>query len=274
MSDHTNKTFYCISGLPRSGSTLLCNILNQNPRFHATQTSGLIHLILLVRNNWDNIEDLKIGSDELAKFRVMKSIIPAFYYDQEAPVIFDKSRGWPQYLETLEWILGHQAKVLVTVRDIRDILSSFEKIWRTESKNNLIPQEKRNMHKFSTVEDRCEVWLSPKEPVGRAYNAIKDALVRGYGDRMHFVFFEKLTSQPQRVMKEIYDFLDEPYFQHDFNHIKQTTFEDDRMRGFSDLHTIRPQIEPLPSDWEGILGSFAEKYAELNFWDQKIAQDI
>lgn len=36
------KKYYFISGLPRSGSTLLANILAQNPRFHATATSGIL----------------------------------------------------------------------------------------------------------------------------------------------------------------------------------------------------------------------------------------
>ena len=32
-----------ISGLPRSGSTLLANLLAQNPRFHSTATSGILN---------------------------------------------------------------------------------------------------------------------------------------------------------------------------------------------------------------------------------------
>jgi len=34
-----SKTFHFISGLPRSGSTLLSAILRQNPRFYAGMTS-------------------------------------------------------------------------------------------------------------------------------------------------------------------------------------------------------------------------------------------
>lgn len=29
-----------VSGLPRAGTTLLCQILNSNPTFHVTPTSG------------------------------------------------------------------------------------------------------------------------------------------------------------------------------------------------------------------------------------------
>ncbi len=37
--------FHFISGLPRSGSTLLAAILKQNPRFHASMSSGLGALV-------------------------------------------------------------------------------------------------------------------------------------------------------------------------------------------------------------------------------------
>jgi len=39
------KEIYFINGMPRSGSTLLCNILAQNPEFHVTPTSGLSELV-------------------------------------------------------------------------------------------------------------------------------------------------------------------------------------------------------------------------------------
>jgi len=41
MSKNQPKTVHFVSGLPRSCSTLLCNLLAQNPRVHATPTSPL-----------------------------------------------------------------------------------------------------------------------------------------------------------------------------------------------------------------------------------------
>ena len=263
----TQKEFYFVSGMPRSGSTLLCNILNQNPRFHATATSGVLDLILLVRNNWNLIPELKLLPDDLTKFRVLKSIMPSFYANIEGPVIFDKSRGWPAHLEMAETLLGTKAKILIPVRDIRDVLASFEKIWRKEAALKIIPQEKEHAEKFQTVEGRCEVWLQTNQPVGKAYNAIKDALARGYRDRMHFIYFNELTENPERTMRDIYKFLGEEYYPHDFNNVEQSTHEDDRIYGFTDLHTIRNEVKPLISDWKKILGEQAEKYGKLNFWD-------
>lgn len=53
----TDKIIHLMAGLPRSGSTLMCNILNQNPRFHATSTSGILDIVLTIRNQWENVND-------------------------------------------------------------------------------------------------------------------------------------------------------------------------------------------------------------------------
>lgn len=266
MPDHK---FNFVSGLPRSGSTLLCNILNQNPRFHATATSGVLDLLLLVRNNWNLIPELKFLPDDFARFRVLKSILPAFYADVQKPIIFDKSRGWPAHIEMAEGLLGTKVKILVTVRDIRDVIASFERIWRKESALRIISQERENLEQFQTIEGRCEVWLRPNQPVGKAYNNMRDALLRGFGDRMHFIFFEELTSNPEKVMRGVYEFLGEEYYPHDFNNVPQSTHEDDRVYDFSDLHSIRSEVKPVFSYWREVLGEQAEKYGKLNFWNNR-----
>lgn len=261
-----DKSIVTISGLPRSGSTLLCNILNQNPRFHATATSGVLSMLLLVKNNWNAIVEFRAVRNESAKLRVLRSMLFSFYADQDKKIIFDKSRGWPQQLEMLESILGHKAKMLVTVRDLRDVLSSFEKLWRKESKTGQTSQEKDFPIEFQSVAGRAEVMMRANQPVGSSYQKMKDALLRGFADRMHFIFFEELTTNPEKVLRAVYKFLGEPYFEHDFANIAQSTKEDDFFHGFTDLHQIRNEVKPVPSDWQVILGEVGTKYENYNFW--------
>ncbi len=275
MKNNINpKKFYFISGLPRSGSTLLCNILNQNPRFHATATSGVLQMIINTRNTWNNIQEFKAVRNEPAKLRVLKSMLQSFYSDVEKPVIFDKCRGWPGQFELLESLVENDVKILITVRDIRDILASFEKLYRKETKKgHQISQEKAFPVEFQTVEGRCEVFMKANQPVGSAYNTIKDALRRGFGKKMHFVFFEELTTNPKKVIDDIYKFLGEEPFEHDFKNIEQTTKEDDLFHGFTDLHTIKNTIMTPVSDWKETLGPFAEKYDKFNFWNKAVRKE-
>ena len=110
--------------------------------------------------------------------------------------------------------------------------------------------------------------MSADQPLGLAYNRVTDALVRGYKDRMYFIDFDDLTREPGRVMSNIYTFLGEEQFLHDFNNVKQVTWEDDTVHGFKGLHDIRSKVEPMKPQWPTVLGQWAEGFNKLNFWKQ------
>ncbi len=265
VSDQLRK-YYFVSGMPRSGSTLLCNILAQNPRFHTTGTNGIMDVMFGVRNSWDKLVEFQTAPNEPAKLRVLRGIFENFYSDVSRPVIFDKCRGWLSLLEMAEAVLGHKAKVLVPVRDMRDVLASFEKLWRETSKTAQVGQESQFYFDFQTVQGRTNVWLRADQPVGLAYNRIVDAVNRGYLDRMLFVDFDDLTMRPKETFKRIYDFLGEPLFEHNFNHVEQVTWEDDSVHGFKGLHNIRHKVEPMKPQWPHILGEWSRSIEKYNFW--------
>jgi sulfotransferase len=265
-----NIQIYFISGLPRSGSTLLANILAQNPRFHSTATSGILEILFLVRNGWDNVLEFRAAVDraenEADKVRVLRGILEAYHAGRGQPVVFDKSRSWLAHLELAEKLLDRPAKVLVPVRDVREVLASFERLWRGSAATGQVAQEARNYAEFQTVAGRCNVWMRLDQPVGMALNRIKDARQRGFADRMHFVRFEQLTRSPASTLRAAYEFLGEPWFEHDFERVEQVTAEDDRVFGFPDLHTIRTRVEPVPPRWPEILGEAGLRHAGLEVW--------
>lgn len=260
--------FHFISGLPRSGSTLLANLLAQNPRFHTTQTSGIAEVMFQVRNNWNNMVEWQAHPDDEGKVRVIRAILESYYENVDKPVIFDKSRAWVSLLEMAETALGYKPKVLVPVRDIRDVLASFEKLWRKNAGTSQLSQEQQRYAQFQSIEGRCAVWMSHDQPVGIAYNRVKDAVVRGYLEQMYFVEFDKLTSNPKEEIRKIYKFLGEKHYKHDFDNVEQVTWENDAFHGIKDLHTIRQKIEPMEPQWPEVLGHAAEPYANLSFWEK------
>ena len=261
------KTIHMIAGLPRSGSTLLCNILNQNPRFHATSTSGILDIVLAIRNQWENVDAFRASPNKEGKNAVIKTILPSYYSTVDRPVVFDKSRGWGGYIEMAEHILDRKIKMLVPVRDIVDILASFEKLYRGQAHEWQFPQEKTDFHEWQTVQGRAEIWMRNNQPVGSAYNRILDAIARGFEDRMLFVEFENLTRNPAWTMQSIYQFLEEQPFMHDFNNVEQVTEENDDIHGIPGLHVIRPKIEPVEVDAKSLIGDAAhEKFKNAQFW--------
>ncbi|HAO64394.1 TPA: hypothetical protein DCQ44_00230 [Candidatus Taylorbacteria bacterium] len=263
------KDFYFVAGMPRSGSTLLCNILAQNPRFHTTGTSGVMDVMFGVRNAWDGLTEFKAAPNEAGKMRVLRGILDNYYSDIEKPIVFDKCRGWLSLIEMGEKVLGQKMKIIVPVRDVRDVLASFEKLWRAAAAVSQVRQESQNYFKFQTVQGRTEVWMQADQPVGLAYNRVVDAVQRGYSDRLLLVDFDVMTANPKKVFADIYKFLGEKPFEHNFNNVKQVTWEDDSVHGFKGLHDIRSRVEPMKPQWPTVLGPFAEQYGKLNFWKNK-----
>lgn len=264
-----NKDFYFISGLPRSGSTLICNILAQNPRFNISSTSGIMDVMFGVRNQWDNLVEFKASPNPEGKIRVLRGILESYYSNADEPVVFDKCRGWLSLIGMAEEVLGHKVKIIVPVRDVRDVMASFEKLWRESSKTTQTVQESMNYFNFQTVQGRANTWLQADQPLGLAYNRLTDAIQRGYGDRLFLVDFDDLTNNPSETFDKIYEFLGEEKFVHDFENVKQVTWENDDVHGIKNLHSIRKTVKPMKPQWPEILGGFAEKYGEMNFWKQK-----
>ena len=67
-------------------------------------------------------------------------------------------------------------------------------------------------------------------------------------------------------MRLVYDFIGEPWFEHDFENLVYDAPEFDQGLGMSGLHKVRRKVEMtqrrtiLPPD-------IFEKYAELSFWN-------
>lgn len=262
----SGRRMYFLGGLPRSGSTLLCNILAQNPRIHTTHTSGCADMLFGIRNAWDQLIEHKAHPDSQAQRRVLRAVLQSYHGDVGTPVILDKSRGWVSVIEMVRPLLDHPPRVIVPVRDVRDVLASFELIWRQQSALGQIPGERENYFQFQAVEGRLAFWMRPDQPVGLALNRIRDVVVRGHGSLLHFVPFERLTSNPRGTLADIYAFLEEEPYPHDFESVDQVTEENDAIHGFTGLHRIRPKVEPIASRWPVVLGEAAEQYARMNFW--------
>lgn len=246
------KTIHFVSGLPRSCSTLLCNILAQNPRIHATATSPLHEIGYIARKVFQTDEAKAVTGTVMENMffnYVRGGCQSAFDGLTDRPVVADKCRSYIGHLDQLFHIFPN-AKVLVPVRDIRGILCSVEKKRRIHP-SPFIAAEEANPVNFTTAEKRAQSWLQTP-PLGIGIERLYEATLR-FKDKLHFVHAEDLTSNPKETMKSIWNYLGEEQFIHDFNDIKQYTNEVDIGWPYGD-HTIRPKVKPLIPDWNEILG--------------------
>ncbi len=248
-----DRPVYVVAGLPRSGSTLLMNILGQNPRCSVTPTSGILGSLVNIRDSWDKNEAFRAqprAVSEQIKINVLRSMLNGYMAHVDKPIFIDKNRMWLEYVELLGALIGKEnIRLIITVRDLRDVLASFETRWRETATLSQPPLEAQDLVKSKTAIGRLELYTDPMQPVGRAFNAIRDAVTRGWIEQMHFVEYEALTGKPKATLKGIYDFLGEPQYEHDFDNIEQVTYEDDFIYGLKDLHTIRKKVAPQKPRW-------------------------
>lgn len=257
------KTVHFVNGMPRSGSTLLCNVLAQNPDFHSTPTSGLSEIISNLNLFWKQTDIIKASEKPEKLLQIVKDLLQSFHYDTNRPIIFNKSRAWVLLIELIENAIQKEMKIIVTTRKIPCILASLEKLYRKELKTpDSVMQP--TIETF-TLEGRLNLWTSREGIVGLAFNNIRDAIIRGHAKKIHFLDFDEFTISPKIKMKELYEFLEKPYFEHDFNNVQQYTTENDREYGFTSLHHIRSQICPVRDDSREILGNNVDIYKHFNY---------
>ena len=266
-------TIVPVSGLPRSGSTLLVNLLAQNPAFHVTPTNDLITLVNGVRNQWHRLPGFMAQGLKSVQPRVASALRGLTYgfYEKElsqGKVVFDKNRGWLGNIELLEEVYGREVRVICTIRDVRSVLGSFEKLYRANplARNQYVGQ---NYLKSQTAHGRAQILLGDGGVVGASVNMIRDALGRGVSDRLILVPYQTLTHEPQATLNRIHDRLNVPRFAYNPDRVVQVTHEEDAIHGWGhDLHTIRPRVEPARErPWEGILPPRTARWVDAEYAD-------
>lgn len=259
------KTIHFISGLPRSGTTLISNILKQNPETHSEAVSSLSSIFGSINANWSGIEANQEYPNYQAKKGVLESVLHGYYSHIDKPIIIDKDRGWVPLIPTVEAVLQRQVKILVCVRNPAEILTSFE---RLRKENPLFfTRSDQNLREGSNVASRAYYYAGPDGPLGLAHTNIKDAITMGYLDRLLFVDYNLFCGSPKSQIKRIYDFFELPAFDHDFKNIIQTEQYNDMAVGLPNLHTIKPEISKTTVNCVQYLGlDLYEQYNRETFW--------
>ena len=247
------KQIHYTSGLPRSCSTLLQNLLAQNPRVHATGTSGVHEIMYLSKaffktEEFRTIPDPKDGEALYLDF-MRAGIVNAFDNQTDRPVVVDKCRSCIGSANLL-FQLFPDAKLLVPVRDIRGVLSSMEKKFQQHPGFQLEGSQ-ADTARVQTIEGRCQFWLD-HPPVGIAVQRLHE-LAKNHKDKVMFVHAEDLTNDTQNTMNKVWKYLGEEPFIHNTQNVEQYTQEHELGWPFGD-HTIRQEVKPLKPDWNETLG--------------------
>ena len=243
-----------ISGLPRSGSTLLAALLRQNPAVHAGITSPVSAMVGALLPEMSAGSEGSVFFDAAQRAAVLRGVFENYYHAvHPTRTVFDTSRGWTARLDLLGRLFP-DTRVICCVRPLPWIIDSVERLIRRN------PFELSKIFGFEpggTVYSRAEGLMSPAGMIGFALNAMKQGMHGEGAHRMLLLPYDTLVGRPAEAMAAVYDFTGLPRFEHDFNQVSLEVGEFDARLGTPGLHEVRREVRLserptiLPPDlWE------------------------
>lgn len=258
------RKYNFISGLPRSGTTLLSAILKQNPRF----TAGISDVVQGYATSIIDSTNTGVGIDTTITIEKRREIIRSIFdtfYSNNNEVCFNTNRGWSAATSLLK-DLYPDFRMIVCVREIPWILDSFEQL---NAKNPYTVKALYHHQNNLSVYERTNM-LMGNLPNFAGYVAgplanVKQSLFCNERDQICYVEYDDLVKNPLIIMKKIYNFIGESWFEHDFDNVEDSYDEFDVGAKIEGLHRVRKRVEfkqrrsILPNDlWH--------QYASSSFW--------
>lgn len=223
------KQIIFLSGLPRTGSTLLTAILSQNSKIHTEGNSAVCQLMWDVKMSCENNASQQLKANN--KLQVQRNIIskiPEIYYSStNKPFILDKCRSWtlPANVNLIKEYITNKPKIIVMVRPLKEIVESFVYI---NSINNI---------KFNIE----ELLVKDSEPIMRSLSGVEFAF-KQKNDDFIFIQYHHLVEEPQKTINKIYAFCGIEQYNHNYTNITNKNFENDNVYQLPGFHNVRTTL--------------------------------
>jgi len=231
-----DKQFYFLSGLPRTGSTLLSSILSQNPNIHAEGSSHVCELMWQCfncslndeKNGWSN-EVLEADRGETVH-HILNTISNLYYSNINKPIIIEKNRNWtlPANLNLIKNFITDKPKIIVLVRPIQEIVASFVHL-----------REKNNWSQDTLFNGLlCE----GTNPIMLPLEGAVWAKQNNHGEFL-FISYDELIFETNTTLTKIYNFYGWQKFEHNLQNINRPFVQKDEVWNLIGLHDVRQNIE-------------------------------
>ena len=257
---------YCL-GLPRTCSSVIMNILNENPRIFTTGTCPLPYFVEACNEKSNTISEfIALDKDVLNKSYInflRQGMRGWFEAMTDKPIVFSKSRLWSECLPHT-FAFDPNSKYLVILRDLRDIICSFDSLlWK-------YPQVNTTFHKES-FEERMEIYCTDgSSNLGRPLHMLPHLMEVAHMNPNIFLVckHEHFNENPKETLQQIYKWLGEPNFDHDFDNIpKPDYYEHDTVYGALVNHKTGTKLKKLEPRWTKIMTEEQSKMViENNQW--------
>ncbi len=255
------KIHHFLTGLPRSGSTVLASILNQNPEVYVTPTSPMLNVSVAMQTAWRDDPTVKANYYEEQARNLTKAILPAYWQHRHESIILDKGRGWSKNMPTASVLFGYPMKAISVERDLPSIMASWLTLLH-KNPNNFAERNVRMKGFIANDENlMAEMWFHMvKECMEGKAQLRQDA-----PGQFIVINYDDLVNNPKNELLKITEFLNLPEWNYQFKNIINNTVDDDLIAwGLAGLHTIRPKLEKTAKDPRLVLGDILfERFVDL-----------
>ena len=207
-----DKKLICVSGLPRSGSTLLCQLLGQHPDIYSIgHSSPLCGAVNNIRHHISDSDfllsqldcDFELGYQRLKN--AYTGFISGWFNETDRPAVVDKNRGWLRAVEMVHDLVPDY-RILVCIRNPLQIFGSIEA--RHDKTRLLDFPDHIDAH---GAYSRAERLFGNNGIIGSPMNDIgdvSDILKQQIHERIYYVPFEPLINQPVDSMNTLFDWIE------------------------------------------------------------------
>jgi len=262
-----------LAGLPRSGSTLLRSILNQNPSLHSGPISPSVELLYYTDKYFQSSEMLLASPNPQGCYDVLSNMMDQFYHNimerEGKSKIIEFNRAIPNNIERFRTYIKEDIKIVCPVRSIPEILASFiSLIHRNSDKVSFVDQYLID-NKIKVNDDtRCDYLMSDYGIVGQALFAMSRPYLRGEENLLKIVEYDDLVERTDEVMREVYDFWELEKYQHTYENLENKYPENDVFQyNLEGMHTVGRTIKKTCKKPEEVLSAeIIEKYSGMEYW--------
>jgi len=265
------KKYYFLSGLPRTGNTLLSAILNQNPQIYCSSISPLNSFYWDLTESYSRTEHIVRNNNSEQVNYMLSNLINNYYEKIDKQIIIDREKAWatPANLTHIKKYITPNPKIIFTIRPIIEILASWIQILPEES---FVDVDMKNCNWFyksylSKNDNRCDYLMRPFGQIDKLLISINEIIKSENKKNICLIKYNEIINAPQKTMNNIYEFLELPNYNHNFNNIKKIEQDNDEGLGHPvNLHKIRPQLKKISKDPKEVLSEYViNKYSNIGY---------
>jgi sulfotransferase len=239
--------FVGVAGLPRAGSTMLCQLLAEHPEIHCEgHSSPLCNALLATRRFISDdqffLSQLDVQFDTTYEnFRsAMRGFLHGWHGNIGKPMVVDKNRAWLHCVELLLH-LDPEARLVIPIRELTQVYGSIE----AQHQKTILVDFIDHLADFDRL-GRADQLFAKDKAIGAPLSSIQAVqdLPQPVKDRIYFIKFEDLVSQPKETMSHIYNWLGLSPHIIDPDNLTVRPHESDSHYRHKYRHQQQPRISP------------------------------